>query len=198
MTKKVTIGLGLICLLILLSFGAFYLFGKNLSGGGGVDQIVPVNQSEIKNTGVCDVRKVDFANYKVDTTQFGKLNFQNSIYVQNDDVGNPDWEFTIAKNTTIYTFGSDVVRVVDITNDHVSGSGAWDIVVGYICSNSQVIKVLEQASISKVIITEKGNDQLELQWGEGYNGASPPEKESTKVIQWNQQLGKFVIVSQSQ
>ena len=116
---------------------------------GVVGYFVFSKKSEPKNISVCDVRKVDFDNYKVDTTQFGKLNFLSSAYVQNDDLGNPEWKFIIANDAHTYTFGSDVIRVIDITKSHLTGSGEWDIVVGYVCSNNQLTKVFEQGSISK-------------------------------------------------
>lgn len=181
MNKKII----LIIIVAIIIGGGFYLWGK-----------AKQSQTPIPNniSSTCDVQRADFANYKISSDQFGSIDLKNGVYIQNDEIGNPDWKFTLSSNSLTYNFDSDVIKIIHIDNSHLSGSGAWDIALGYVCSGNTIVKVLEQDSISQVVINPQGTDQLKLAWGEGYNGANPPEKELTKIVQWNHDQFKFIDI----
>ena len=182
--KKFLIIVGIIILVILAAWG-FFKLPKTKIGN---------TPAQTNNLHACDIRNVDFGNYKIDTDQFGEIDLKNNMYVQKDDVGNLDWEFTLTSSSTLYTFGSDTIKIIYVTSSHLSGSGEWEVALGYACSDGKVAKALEQGSISQVTISKRSNNQLELKWGEGYQGTNPPEKELTRVVQWNHEQSKFVDV----
>jgi hypothetical protein len=87
------------------------------------------------------------------------------------------------------------VRVIKLDASHLSGSGEWEIALGYVCSENQIRKVLEQKSVSSVVISQKGNTLSVTVWEE-YRGAAPPQGKKRRSFQWVD--GKFIsIVTES-
>lgn len=139
----------------------------------------------------CDIAATDFANQQVGTDKFGQLNFQKGSYTQVDTLGNPDWNFTLATSSSLYSFGPDTVRVLSVFADHLNGSGSWYLALGYTCSKGQVKKVLEEASLSPIVAVKTGETGLQLEVREDYQGASAPEGRKTIELRWDSQNRQF-------
>ena len=79
----------------------------------------------------CDIAAIDFSNQTLDTMD-GPLHFQNGVFEQfeiDEQTGKPfsdqpEWEYQIA-DSTLYSFGPAVIRVLSITKTHVQGTGTW-------------------------------------------------------------------------
>jgi hypothetical protein len=133
----------------------------------------------------CSIETIDFSN-RIIETQFEKIAFHNGAYTQKREQGAPDWLFTLSKKTSLYHFGKDTVRIIYVEAEHLSGSGSWEIVFGFVCSNNQMKKVLEQWSLIPPVISQKGESLSVTVWTE-YRGAASPQGKTTRQFKWMNQ-----------
>lgn len=143
----------------------------------------PITSSEVVRKGSCNLAVEDFASRTLETRQFGPIALKNGSYLQNDSMGNPDWRFTLLPSSSLYRFGSDTVRIVNLDVDHLGGSGDWRIALGYVCSKGGVKKVLEQSSLGPPVISQNG-DILSVTVWKTYEGGSPPQGKTTTRFRW--------------
>jgi hypothetical protein len=143
----------------------------------------PITSSEGVRKVSCNLAAVDFASRTLETRQFGPITLKNGSYLQNDNMGNPDWRFRLLPNSLLYRFGSDTVRIINLEADHLGSSGGWRIVLGYVCSKRRVKKVLEQSSLSPPVISQNGAILSVTVW-KTYEGGSPPQGKTTTRFRW--------------
>ena len=170
----------MIVVIIVVSIAGYFIREKF----SGLQPVVfPQATSTSVIVGSCDIGTTDFTNRQIDTDHFGMLNFRNGAYTQNDVLGNADWGFTLSTSSSLYSFGPDTVRIVNIWADHLSGSGSWFMAVGYTCSGSQIKKVLEQSSLAPIVITQNGNTLSVTTW-QTYEGAAALQGKTTTQFKW--------------
>jgi hypothetical protein len=138
--------------------------------------------SGMQQNASCDISAVDFSNRTIET-QNGRIEFRNGSYTQKDDLGKPDWLFTLSQSTSLLAFGKDRVRIIRIDSDHLSGSGSWALALGFACSGTKVKKVLELWSYKAPAIVQKGDTLYVTVWKQ-YRGAAPPGGKKTNILRW--------------
>ena len=138
---------------------------------------------KVVRMGSCDIATVDFTNRNVQTDQLGQIDFRRGLYTGRDSKGNSDWRFTFLSESSLYRFGSDTVRIINVDADHLSGSGDLRIALGYMCSKRGLKKVLEQSSLGPSVVSQNG-DILSVTVWKTYEGASPPQGKTTTRFKW--------------
>ncbi len=186
MSKKILIVL--IAAVILLAMGVrWYYRSKTKIPFVSATVSQPPETQTATLPGSCDIAMVDFSDRQVETSQFGILNFKNGTYMQNDTLGNPEWIYALSSSSSFYSFGSSTVRVINISADHLGGSGEWQLAVGYMCSRNKIQvaieKVFEQFSVVPVLISQSGNTLSLTAW-KTYEGTSPPQGKTTVQFKW--------------
>jgi hypothetical protein len=131
---------------------------------------------------ICDIAAIDFSNRIIETKNV-RIILKNGAYIQNDKSGVADWRFELSPDTSLYHFGKDTIRIINIGADHLSGSGSWQIAVGFVCSGDQVKKVLEQWSLDRPVISQNG-DNLSVTVSTEYRGAAPPQGKTAILFKW--------------
>lgn len=165
----------------------------------GVRPVAPASLSSASTapprTTQCNIAATDFSDLAVDSVQFGRIRFKSGLFVSSDDLGNPDWRFTLATSSSVYTVGPETIRMVSIVAEHLSGSGSWYVVQGYICSNNEMKKVMEESSLTPIRMTMSSDNAVQFTVSTIYEGGvSPPLGKKRVTLSWNEQNRQLSIV----
>lgn len=186
--------LNLLVILIIVIAGAlgYFVFVKKPAPANTSQ--TPTSSNITQET-CSDIVKIDFKNRVIKDSQFGDLAFKNGVFEQKDDLGGTDWEHKIVDDFTLTPETSEVIRFIKISSNHLSGSGAWDRLIGFRCGNGGIEKVFDQRGLYGIKVQKIGNDQLSLTIGE-WTKNDPvccPSQQKASLFQWNTQEHTFVL-----
>ncbi|MFY9824894.1 MAG: hypothetical protein WAM82_26185, partial [Thermoanaerobaculia bacterium] len=67
----------------------------------------------------CEISTIRFSDRDLESDQFGRIEFQHGSYIQNDELGKPDWSFVLESSSTrLFEVGPETVRMVNVFASH--------------------------------------------------------------------------------
>ncbi len=129
-----------------------------------------------------DIAKVDFKNQSIDNLQF-----KNGVFEEKDELGKMEWEHKITDDFVMTPETSQIIRFIKINSNHLSGSGAWDRLIGFRCANGSVNKIFDQKGLYGIKVEKRGDKQLSLttrEWGKN-DPVCCPSQQKVSLLQWD-------------
>jgi hypothetical protein len=141
-----------------------------------------------------DIANVDFRNSKVTVPQEGEYRFRNGVF---DELERPsglvDWHFEIVSDKIVRPDPHTAVRLIQISGDHVRGTGTHNSVIGFRCSDGFVKDIFQQTG-EGLAIQSASSEGLQLRvpvWKKG-DGHCCPSAEKDTWFTWNAHSGTYV------
>ena len=194
--NKILLSLGVVAIIAVLGVVEYSNFAK---------KTVPVTNTENTTTKSSDatctnIAKLDFKNTAIEDEQFGTLQFKNGIFESKEDPENKsaDWEHKIVNDFTLTPESSTTLRFIKISSSHLTGSGAWDRLIGFKCVNGNINKFFDQKWLYGIRVEKLGEKQFSLTVGE-WAKSDPtccPSQEKVSIFQWNSKDQTFSLESE--
>ena len=192
--NKIFLGIGVVVIIVLGVVGYFNF----------VEKTAPVSTEgasvKVPGTTCTNITKIDLKNTVIDDEQFGALQFKNGIFESTEDPENKsaDWEHKITDDFMLKPESSQVVRFIKINSNHLTGSGAWDRLVGFKCGDGNINKVFDQKSLYGIKVEKLGEKRFSLTVGEWAKNDPMccPSQEKISIFQWNSKNQIFSLESE--
>jgi len=196
-TNKVFLGIAVVAIIVVLGVVGYSNFAKKNA---------PVTNSENSSTkfsdatNCTDITKIDFKNTTIIDDQFGALQFNNGFCESKEEPGNKsaDWEHIIIDDFTLTPEPSQIVRFIKINSNHLTGSGAWDRLIGFKCERGIININFDQKGLYGIQVQKLGEKQLSLTIGEWAKNDPMccPSQEKVSIFQWSSKDHIFSLESE--
>lgn len=159
---------------------------------------VLVGNPVLQNQSECNkITDLDFANMLLNVPRQGQIQFHEGKSLILDGLGNKNWECTITKDLLFSPKPSMNLRLIVITCNHLSGSGAWDNVLIYCCRNGKLVRIFQERFLYGARISKLKEDHFSLISGEWLKGDPMccPSKERLSTYQWDEKEQTFIRIN---
>jgi hypothetical protein len=149
-----------------------------------------------------DITAVDFTNMKIALPDlWGKVQLSQGVGYKSE-AGldeSKDWKITIEQDEILRPSPSVTLRLLRVTCNHLTGSGAWDDVLIYCCRNGRLVRVFHDIFHYGVRIQKPTAFELLFEYGE-WTKNDPhccPSMERVSIYRWNEKIGTYTLVKSS-
>ena len=145
-----------------------------------------------------DITTVDFRNSTVTSVRDvdEPLGFRDGVFDEmapRSPSGPVEWRYEIAHDTTVHPDPQTTIRFIEMFKDHLSGTGSWEYLIGFRCSDGVVRNVFQQAGEGMRVVS-LSPDTLHLGfvvWKQGDSHANP-SGEKDRWFSWNTSSNTYV------
>ncbi len=149
-----------------------------------------------------NLKAVDFANMKLDLPGWGTVKLSKGIGYTSEDPDfseSKDWKITIEQDEILRPPPSTTLRLLRVTCNHLTGSGAWDHVLIYCCREGKLVRIFQERFHYGVKIQKPEPSELLFEYGE-WTKDDPhccPSLERVSIYRWNESAQTYNLVKSS-
>ena len=155
---------------------------------------------------VCnDVSRIDFSNGPLNLGGFGLFTFTNgkacgseAVSSQQDSncdctSGKCDWRMQIVRDTPLSPEPGISLRLLDVYEEHLTGSGAWGHLILFECQNGQLARIWDRRFMYGVKFTRKRNGfDLESGYWLPNDPHCCPSRRQTEEFRWSHEKRRYI------
>lgn len=148
------------------------------------------------------VGAVDFRNAVIsatapplpESTLDRRFRFTNGIFDETEEPGGTvEWRYRISKDLMVHPDLDTTIRFLQISGEHLRGTGTRNYVMAFRCVEGQVNKVFQSAG-EGLVLTFATSDLLQLSspvWKNSDARCCPSEEKKTSLL-WDNASGRYV------
>ena len=194
--NRILLSIGAVAIIVVLGVVGYSHFAKKTT------PLISTKDITIKSSDAtcADIAKIDFKNTVIEDGQFGTLQFKNGIFESKEDPENKgaDWEHNITEDFILRPESSQTIRFININSSHLTGSGAWDSLIGFKCVDGNINKVFDQKRLYGIKVEKFGEKQFSLTVNDWVKSDPTccPSQEKVSIFQWNSKDQIFSLESE--
>ena len=169
--------------------------------------LIPVlGRTQVNPHVVCDdVSTIDLNNGVLDLGGLGSLTFRDGRACGSEEVsiqqdrncacgsGKCDWEMQISQDIHLMPEPGMLFRLLNVSEEHLTGSGAWGHVLLFECRHGQLNKVMDRQYLYGVNVTATANSfELESNYWLPSDARCCPSRKQRESYRWRSKQHRYI------